>query len=58
MLLSGLNRRLEYPIAHVILAAVTVSVSEPRRNPMGTVAAGEGGALLAYWTVGASGNVE
>jgi antitoxin StbD len=30
-------------MAHVILAEVTASVSELKKNPMGTVAAGEGG---------------
>ncbi|AFL74985.1 type II toxin-antitoxin system Phd/YefM family antitoxin [Thiocystis violascens] len=29
-------------MAHIILAEVTASVSELKRNPMGTVAAGEG----------------
>jgi antitoxin StbD len=29
-------------MAHQILAAITASVSELKRNPMGTVAAGEG----------------
>lgn len=29
-------------MAHYILASVTASVSELKRNPMGTVAAGEG----------------
>jgi len=32
-------------MAHVILAEVTASVSELKKNPMGTVAAGEGGAV-------------
>ena len=32
-------------MAHVILAEVTASVSEFKKNPMGTVAAGEGGAV-------------
>jgi antitoxin StbD len=30
------------PVAHRILAATTASVSELKKNPMGTVAAGEG----------------
>jgi antitoxin StbD len=30
-------------MAHLILADTTASVSELKRNPMGTVAAGEGG---------------
>ena len=29
-------------MAHIILAEITASVSELKRNPMGTVAAGEG----------------
>jgi len=29
-------------MAHIVLAEVTASVSELKRNPMGTVAAGEG----------------
>ena len=29
-------------MAHIILAEVTASVSELKKNPMGTVAAGEG----------------
>jgi len=45
VLVSGLLRRLEHPMAHVILAEVTASVSELKKNPMGTVAAGEGGAV-------------
>ena len=45
MLLSGLIRRLGCTMAHVILAEVTASVSERKKNPMGTVAAGEGGAV-------------
>lgn len=32
-------------MAHVILAEVTASVSELKKNPMGTVAAGQGGAV-------------
>jgi antitoxin StbD len=32
-------------MAHIILAEVTASVSELKRNPMGTVAAGEGFAV-------------
>ena len=32
-------------MAHTILAEVTASVSELKRNPMGTVAAGEGFAV-------------
>lgn len=33
---------LETAVAHHIFASVTASVSELKRNPMGTVAAGEG----------------
>lgn len=32
-------------MAHVVLAEMTASVSELKRNPMGTVAAGEGAAV-------------
>lgn len=32
-------------MAHVVLSDMTASVSELKRNPMGTVAAGEGGAV-------------
>ena len=32
-------------MAHVIHASVTASVTELKRNPMGTVAAGNGGAV-------------
>jgi antitoxin StbD len=32
-------------MAHIILAEVTASVSELKRNPMGTVAAGDGFAV-------------
>lgn len=32
-------------MAHVVLAEMTASVSELKKNPMGTVAAGEGAAV-------------
>ena len=32
-------------MAHLVLAEMTASVSELKRNPMGTVAAGEGAAV-------------
>jgi antitoxin StbD len=34
---------MEYRMASLVLAEMTASVSELKRNPMGTVAAGEGG---------------
>jgi len=35
----------EMVMAHVVLAEVTASISELKKNPMGTVAAGEGFAV-------------
>ncbi|WP_334147861.1 type II toxin-antitoxin system Phd/YefM family antitoxin [Hyphomicrobium sp.] len=32
-------------MAHIVLAEITASVSELKKNPMGTVAAGEGAAV-------------
>lgn len=32
-------------ITHIVLSEITASVSELKRNPMGTVAAGEGAAV-------------
>jgi len=37
-----LNHDLEFVMAHLVLARVAASVSELKRNPMGTLAAGEG----------------
>jgi antitoxin StbD len=36
---------LETPVANLILAETSASVSELKKNPMGTVAAGEGSAV-------------
>ncbi|ACB97239.1 type II toxin-antitoxin system Phd/YefM family antitoxin [Beijerinckia indica] len=32
-------------MAHIVLAEITASISELKKNPMGTVAAGEGAAV-------------
>jgi antitoxin StbD len=36
---------MEWTMTHLVLAEVTASVSELKRNPMATVAAGEGGTV-------------
>ena len=42
VLLSMLRKALDAIMPHLILAETTASVSELKKNPMGTVAAGEG----------------
>lgn len=41
-IIGAVNSTVDDAMAHVILAETTASVSELKKNPMGTVAAGEG----------------